>query len=132
IDDFDQLAQAQNVTELTKYLDALPLNGRNPFSIMRTKGAYEVGRFGWHALPLKAPDGANYVVFSTPLTSEDTGELVFQRAGSKLRFVPEGNAFGIKLTRHDFDLKFDIPEKKATLVDKLDLTNADGLAGTFL
>jgi hypothetical protein len=132
IAELDKLAQAQDVAELTKFLEATPPNGHNPFSILKTKGAYDVGKYGWHALPLKAPGGVEYVVFSTPLTSEDTGELVFLRVGDRLRFVPETNNFGIKLTRHDFDLRFDIPEKKAYLVDKLDLTNADGVAGTFL
>lgn len=132
IEGLDKLAQAQNVPELTKLLDGLEANEHNPFNIIRTKGAYEVGRYGWHALPLQAPDGAEYVVFSTPLTSEDTGELVFQRVGEKLRFVPESNAFGIKLKRHDFDLRFDIPAKSAILVDKLQLSNTDGMGGVFL
>jgi hypothetical protein len=130
--ELDRLAQAQDVPELTKFLDVQPADRHNPFSIIRTKGAYEVGRFGWHALPLKTPGGTEYVVFSTPLTSEDTGELLFQRVGEKLKFVPESTGFGMKLTRHDFDLTFDIPTKKASIVDKLDLTNADGVAGYFL
>src|SRR5471030_449630 len=98
LDDLDRLAQTKNVDELTKYLDVAPPNRHNPFRIIQTRGAYDVGRFGWHALPLKAPDGAEYVVFSTPLTSEDTGELLFQRVGEKLRFVPETTGYGIKLT----------------------------------
>ncbi len=50
--------------------------------------------------------------------------------GSRLKFVPEAESFGIKLIRHDFDLKFDIQDKKATLVDKLKLS-ASGSAGSF-
>ncbi len=132
ISSLDQLAQAKNVAELTKLLDVQPRKGHNPFSIIQTGGAYGVGRNGWHALPLKGPGPEEYVVISTALTSEDTGELVFQRVGEKLRFVPEANDFGIKLIRHDFDLIFDVPTKRAKLVDKLRLSNSQGLAGTFL
>lgn len=132
IETLDRLAQAHEVEALSKYLAQPPTSGHNPFSIIRTKGAYDVGRFGWHALPLKGTDKANYVVFSTPLTSEDTGVLVFERVGDRLKFVPETRDFGIRLMRHDFDLKFEIPSKKAHIVDRLHLANADGTSGSFL
>ncbi|MDR3690178.1 MAG: M1 family aminopeptidase [Fimbriimonas sp.] len=118
----DQLAQSRNVAVLTKYLSSDPAGGRSPFNLLRTNGAYEVGRFGWHALPLKGVDGQEYVIFSTPLTSEDTGELVFKRDGQTLEFVPESESFGVKLVRHSFDLRFDVPSKKAILVDRLRLS----------
>jgi hypothetical protein len=129
IEELDRLAQKRDVAGLEKYLESVP--SRSPFAILKTNGAYEVGRLGWHALPLKSPDGLEYVVFSTPMTSEDTGELVFARVGDSLRFVPETEGFGIKLIRHDFDLKFDIPTKTATLVDKLKLKPSDSVGHNF-
>jgi len=132
IEQLDRLAQARSVVELSRLLEPGAPKGHNPFNIIKTNGAYEVGKFGWHALPLKGPGTVEYVVFSTPLTSEDTGELVFERVGDKLQFVPETEAFGVKLIRHDFNLTFFVPSKKAVLIDRLKLKPLDGVGGTFL
>ena len=121
IKELDGLAQKRDVDSLSKYLVGSPSGAHNPFKILKTNGAYEVGRFGWHAHELVSPSGKSYVVVSTPLTSEDSGELLFLRSGTGLQFVPESESYGIKLIRHDFDLKFDIPEKKAYLKDTLKL-----------
>ena len=132
IDELDHLAQKRDIAGLSSFLIKQPTTVHNPFDIIRTNGAYEVGRFGWHALPLKSPDGSDYVVFSTPMTSEDTGELLFARLGNELRFVPETESFGIKLLRHDFDLRFNISTKTATLIDKLKLKPSDSVGQDFL
>lgn len=132
IEHLDRLAQARDVEGLSRFMIPLAPGVRNPLDVVRTNGAYEVGRFGWHAYALKGQGTGDYVVIGTPLTSEDIGERVFERDGDRLRYVPETESFGIRLVRHHFDLKIDVPEKRATLVDALDLTNADGSTGTFL
>jgi hypothetical protein len=132
ITELDNLAQARNVEGLSRFLEESRTSGHNPFNIVRTNGAYEVGRFGWHALRLTGVGGEEFVVFSTPLTSEDTGELVFLRVGDKLRFVPETQGFGIRLVRHQFDLQFVTADKRAVLVDQMKLANLSGEKGGFL
>ncbi len=128
----DKLAQARDVEGLTKFLASSTTNGIQPFKILKTNGAYDVGRFGWHAFELKGVGGEQFVVFSTPLTSEDTGELLFQRNHDKLKFIPESEGFGVKLVRHAFDLKFDLQAKNASIVDRLKLENSSGQADPFI
>ncbi|MBS1719779.1 MAG: hypothetical protein JST35_04955 [Armatimonadetes bacterium] len=94
---------------------------RDPMTVMETNGAYEVGSRGWRALPLSF-QGKNYVVFSTPLTSEDIGERLFQLEGGKLaRYLDERDGFGWKLKRHQFDLRFDVPKRGVKATDELSL-----------
>jgi len=121
IHDLDRMAQSRKVEDLSRLLDDNPQTGRNPFQIIRTNGAYEVGKFGWHCVSLNGVTGKKYVVFSTPLTSEDTGELVFERLNGKLHFIPETEKFGIQILRHDFDVKFAPAQKEAQIVDKMSL-----------
>lgn len=118
IDRLDALAQSRDVEGLNQFLPTIP--SRSPFSILKTGGAYIAGAKGWHAKSLVAPDGTEYVVFSTPLISEDAGELLFRvDPAGKLNFVPESDNLGVELDRHSFDLRFDLPGAKAIVVDNL-------------
>ncbi|MGV3616876.1 MAG: M1 family metallopeptidase [Fimbriimonas sp.] len=114
----DTLAKARDVAGLQK-LVTLPKGEIDPFPVLKTNGAYEVGKFGWRAYALKAPDGTEYVVIGTALTSQDVGEIVLRREGNRLVYVPETDALGIHLGRHRFDLAFDVPNKRVSLVDRL-------------
>lgn len=125
----DALAKARDVQGLTK-LVALPAGERNPFKVLRTNGGYDVGKYGWSASELKAPDGTEYVVLGTKLTSEDVAEIVLRRVGEGLRFLPEKDPLGVRPLRHSFDLRFDVPHKGATLVDRLRFRSSG--SGSFL
>jgi hypothetical protein len=114
----DAFAKARDVAGLRKIV-VIPPGVTDPFPVLRTGGAYEVGRFGWRAQALAAPDGTQYVVIGTALTSQDVGEIVLRREGERLVYVPESEALGVHLERHRFDLAFDVPKKRATLVDRL-------------
>ncbi|HVT14058.1 MAG TPA: M1 family aminopeptidase [Fimbriimonadaceae bacterium] len=119
IDNLDKLAKAQDVAGLTQYL--APFEGRNPLDPIKTGGAYGVGRYGWHAILLRMLDD-NYVVFSTELTSEDIGELLFRlNPNGKLAYIPEDNANGERIASHDFDIHFDLAKKMAIIKDTLEL-----------
>ncbi|MDI9641199.1 hypothetical protein QM565_36545 [Geitlerinema splendidum] len=51
---------------------------KGKFDFLRGQGAFGVGRFGWTAEHLKVPgSSAEYVVFTTPLTTQDRGDQVF-------------------------------------------------------
>lgn len=121
----DALSQKRDVAGLTAYLEPLPAGVRNPFAVLKTGGAYDVGKFGWHAADLAGADGVTqYVVISTPLTSEDVGEILLRRNGEKLVFIPESDALGTRVTHHVFDVRFDVPKKHADLVDTASFTFA--------
>jgi hypothetical protein len=130
VERIQQLVDKKDVAALTAGTTIRP-GELNPFNVLKTGGAYGVGRFGWKALPLKSPDGQRYVVLSTPLTSEDIGEIVLKRVGKELRFVPEQDALGVKVHRHSFDLRFIPQQKKAALVDQMTVTSSSG-TGSFL
>jgi hypothetical protein len=116
--ELNALAKARDVEGLTR-LTALPSGVDNPFRVLRTGGAYEVGRFGWEAHRLKTPAGTEYVVLGTPLTSEDAGEILLRREGDRLRYVPESDPLGIRVRDHRLDLRFDIEDKQAILTDRM-------------
>ena len=118
----DSLAQKRDVDGLSKFLTPDSLQPFNPLQVLKTNGAYETGRFGWHALELNPPDNkASYVVFTTALTSEDVGEMLFKREGAALKYVPEDDPMGFRILHHDFDVSFDIPTKTVKIVDKIEL-----------
>lgn len=127
----DSLAVKRDVQALDRYVEG-PKGAISPFRIMQTGGAYEVGRFGWHALDLATVDGRKLVVFSTPLTSEDTGELVFERDGSLLRYLPEDDDLGVRVRHHAFDVRFDLSNKTATLTDEADFVKSAKAGKGFL
>ncbi len=124
LDQIDRLARARDVAGLTALLAPLPAGERNPFPVLKSGGAYDVGRFGWHAYAL----GKEYVVVGTPLTSEDVGEILLRRDGDRLAFVPERNAMGVKILRHALDVRFVVPQKRVEIVDRVALaTQGTGL-----
>src|SRR4051812_35291629 len=109
----DALAKARDLEGLTQYL--APFQGRNPLSPIKTNGTYETGRFGWHAILLRMM-GESFVVFTTPLTSEDVGELLFRfNQEGKLDYIPEAETSGQNIASHKFDIRFDLAAKKAII-----------------
>lgn len=119
--EIDRMVKARDVPGLQKLVseDA-------PISVLRTNGAYEAGRFGWRAFAFKGEPGSRYVVFSTPLTGEDAGELLFREEGGKLRYVSETETFGMRIARQDLTADVNLGEKSATFVDDVALTAEAG------
>jgi hypothetical protein len=127
IERIDALVKAKDVASLTRLLDPLPKGARNPFQILAGPGAYDVGRFGWSAFELPTVDHQpGYVVVSTKLTSEDIGELVFQRDGDKLKFVPESETMGVRVDHHAFIIRFHPEQKRVEIVDKVEFSAKPG------
>jgi hypothetical protein len=126
VEDVDRLAKARDVAGLTALLAPLPTGARSPFPVLKSGGAYDVGKFGWRAYGL----GPDYVVVSTPLTSEDVGEILLRRSGTKFALVPEGDSMGVKIARHSIDLRFVVPQKRAELTDRLTLESSG--TGSFV
>lgn len=131
--EIDRLAQARDVKGLEKFVD-----GEAPLSVLRTNGAYEAGRFGWHAVELNALSGNRYIVLTTPLTGEDVGELLFHVSlENRLRYIPESDPFGMKILREDLTADFDLPQSVAKFVARVDLAmlppvGTPGIAGPLL
>lgn len=114
--DLDRLAKARDVVGLTSRAASGAWKGRNPFAVFKTNSAYETGRFGWTAISGAAPWGQKYVVFSTPLTSEDVGERLFETDGAKLtKFIDEREDFGWRIGHQGLMVTFDIPAKKVAI-----------------
>lgn len=122
----DALARARNVAGLSALLVPLPPGARDPFPVLKSGGAYEVGKYGWQAIGL----GPEFVVVSTPLTSEDVGEILLRRAGSRLAVVPESDDLGAKILRHSLDVRLRVSEKRAEVVDRISLQTQGN--GTFV
>jgi hypothetical protein len=121
--DLDRLAQAKDIASLAKYLSSDQGTG-NPFSPISSGGGYGVGRFGWHALPLSEPEGPRrFVVFTTPMTSEDIGELLFEVSGGKLTYIPEDDRLGVKVLRNRFDIRFNTAKKLVWIKDLVTLSS---------
>jgi hypothetical protein len=86
IKSLDTMAQNRDVAGLSQFLTPDSLKPINPIQVLKTNGAYETGKFGWHALELTPPDQSKtFVVLATPITSEDIGEMVFERQGAAYR-----------------------------------------------
>lgn len=127
----DALAEKRDLGGLTAYLTPDSIKPYNPLTVLKTNGAYETGKFGWHALDLRPPGSStDYVVLATPITSEDVGEMVFERVGDKLKYLPEDNDLGVRITKHQFQLGFDVPTKHVEITDTLALKRT-GSGGTF-
>ncbi len=118
IQQIDALAKARDVEKLTAYL--APFKGRNPFNPLKTGGAYETGKYGWRALLLRM-GARSFVVFTTPLTSEDIGELLFEIKDGKLTYVPEDVDNGEQIVSHAFNISFDLPAKRVKITDRIQL-----------
>lgn len=118
--DLNQLAKARDVAGLTAKASSGAWTGRNPFNVFKTNSAYDTGRFGWTAIGGTAPWGQKYIVFSTPLTSEDVGERLFETDGSKLtKFVDEREDFGWRISQHGINVSFDLPKKTAIITNTI-------------
>lgn len=104
--DLQRMAQARDVDGLTALLAPKP-TGLSPFAVLKSGGAYGVGKYGWKAIALDPP-GSNrhFVVLSTQLTSEDTGELLFESKPVGLDYIPEDQALGLHIVRHSLDVRF--------------------------
>ncbi|MBC8065506.1 MAG: hypothetical protein H7Y17_11785 [Chlorobia bacterium] len=112
----DRLAKSRDVPGLTAASAPNAWKGRNPFAVFKTNGAYETGKFGWTAITGTAPWRQKYVVFSTPLTSEDVGERLFEWDGSRLtKFIDEREDFGWRIGMQGMTVTFDIPAKKVSI-----------------
>ena len=103
IEKISELAQKVQV----KQLASLSTGDGSEFRALRG-GAYDVGRLGWKALELNPVFGGKFVVITTPLTSQDIGELLFERVGSKLRFIDEAKPDGLRLKHHRLAVTFDV------------------------
>jgi hypothetical protein len=116
----DAWVKARDFTSLKAVLLPLPKGVRDPFTIIKAGGAYEVGRFGWSASELKpVGDEPGFVVIGTALTSEDIGELVFERSGDKLKFVPEDESLGVSVRHHSFRVRFQPDKKSVDIFDRV-------------
>jgi len=119
--DFDHWVQARDVATLARYVD-VPKGNTQFLDAIKTGGPYEGGRFGWHAVETDGPgESGRFIVFTTPLTSEDIGEYVFERRGSRLKLLPEDDALGAEILRHEFDIRFNVPSKRVDIKDRLSL-----------
>jgi hypothetical protein len=126
------MAKARDVASLTSAAAPNAWRGRNPFAVLKTGGAYETGRFGWNAISGTAPDGKRYVVFSTPLTSEDVGERLFETDGSKLtRFIDELEDGGWRIEKHRLVVRLQPSSKRVAIQDDFTL-KAEPNAGRLM
>ena len=114
VETLTNLAKKKDFTELAKY----STGDGSEFKVLKG-GSYEVGKFGWKAEELTMSGVGNFVVFTTPLTSEDIGELLFERVGSKLKFIDEQAKDGLRLRHHKVHVKFDISKKEADISDSV-------------
>ena len=112
VETLSNLAKKKDFDGLAKYSTG---NG-SEFKVLKG-GSYAVGKFGWTAEELAMPGVGNFVVFTTPLTSEDIGELLFERVGSKLKFIDEQTKDGLRLRHHKVHVQFDIGRKEAGIMD---------------
>jgi hypothetical protein len=118
----DDLAQKRDVQGLSALAAPGAWKGRNPLDAIRTNGAYDTGRFGWHAIEGNSPDGKGYVVLTTPLTSEDIGERLFETDGTALtKYVDEREDNGWRIEKHSLTVRFDIPNKSVRIVDLINV-----------
>jgi hypothetical protein len=124
----DALAKARDVAGLAEIASADLSRDREPFAFLAREGVFGVGRFGWRALELRVPGRPEaFVVFSTPLTSQDIGEQLFElREGRLVRYVPETETLGHRILHHRIDVRFEVEAKRARLENVLDLERAPG------
>jgi hypothetical protein len=127
LSELDSMAQARDFRGISQLVDNLPKNLPNPLQVLQTNGAYQCGQYGWRAHELKGLGNGDrsYVVLSTPLTSEDIGDFLFERVDGRLHLIPEDESLGVHFIKHQFDVTFNISEKRAVIQDRLTL-NAFG------
>jgi len=102
------------------------------FRFLQRSGAFGTGSKGWTANDLSDPvGGKSYVVFGTPLTTQDYGEFVFEFAGGRLtRLVDERDDRGYKVLHYDFDLRFQPAQKRADVAVTVKLRRKPGAQPT--
>lgn len=106
LQELNDLAKARNVDALLKLSG--PGMDAGTFRFLRQTGAFGVGQKGWTVAPLTDAEGKKeYRVFTSPLTSQDYGDQVFEWAGGKLsRLRPESEVGGYRVRHLDFDIYF--------------------------
>lgn len=115
VETLTELAKKKDIAALSKY----STGSGSEFKVLKG-GAYDVGRFGWTAKDHHFED-RDYVVFTTPLTSQDTGELVFERKGDKLKYTDELDRDGLRIRHQKLRVDFDIDKKQAFFKGALDV-----------
>ena len=120
IEGLNDLAKARNVDGV-EALATPELKGS--FAFLRRQGAFGVGRFGWSAIDLPDPFGhSEFVVFSTPLTTQDYGEMIYRvQNGRIVEHIPETDYRGAVIDHLDMSIQFDIPAKVAKFSTWADL-----------
>ncbi len=114
IETLDELAKKKDYQSLAKF----STGDGHEFRVFRG-GSYQVGSLGWSAKALKADGIGDFVVFTTPLTSEDIGELLFQRVGNKLQYIDESEKDGLRIRYQDLHVHFNIEAKTTSILDKV-------------
>ncbi|MCB0826922.1 MAG: hypothetical protein KDC26_12095 [Armatimonadetes bacterium] len=112
IEGLNDLAKARNIDGI-EALASPELKGS--FAFLRRQGAFGVGRFGWSAIDLPDPFGdREFVVFSTPLTTQDYGEMIYRVENGKIvEHIPETEYRGAVIDHLDMEISFDVPAKVA-------------------
>jgi hypothetical protein len=126
----EALAKAKNGPAIAAFVD-VPSGVPSPFPMMRTNGPFGVGEKGWSALDLQGLDGDRYVVLSTPITSQDIGELLLKREGTRLKYIPEGDALGVRVHDHQIDLRF-LPSRQTAEITNRFTVESTGGSGAFV
>lgn len=114
LDTLTSLAKKKDIAALAKY----STGDGSEFKVLNG-GAYDVGKFGWQAQDLVLQEAGSFVVLTTPLTSQDIGELLFQRVGSKLKYIDEQEKDGLRLRHHKVRVTFNVDRKQASLTDEI-------------
>jgi hypothetical protein len=129
----DALAQKRDLAGILAMAAKPVLERPYTLDFIKKNGAYEVGSRGWHAKELRTPSGKSYVVFTTDMTSESIGEQVFEWTGGKLgRYLAEEDRLGHTIRHHSFDIRFDVPNKKAVITDAVTIEAVPGAPKEFL
>ncbi len=114
IEEFDAWAKARKPAEVEAHADPA-LAGK--FAFLTKEGAFGTGSKGWQAKQLNDVAGGRvFVVFTTPLTTQDYGDQVFEVVAGRLTSqVHERDTRGVRVRHIDFDLSFE-PDKKTAHV----------------
>src|SRR5690554_4254136 len=119
--ELDALARARNVAGIMAH--AGPGVKESDLAFLRQQGAFGTGSHGWTVHPLNdTAGGKSYVVFGTPLTTQDFGEFVFEFDGEKLtKLIDERDNRGWRVVHNDFNMTFQPAEKRANIQVKVTL-----------
>lgn len=116
LDHLRSLAVNRNAGELSNLLDA-DSKELLPFDCIKTGGCYGAGlKYPWHVDPVSAPDHSQrqFLVFWSPLTSEDIGALWFEVKGTQLHYIPEDQNLGARILHNSIQSRFDLGQHKAS------------------